>query len=288
MKKLLAILVALTLCLGCTALAAEGPFVPGEDAAEYVVDGASGWNTETAYVKIVAGDEVLYNGTITLTSDNLTVAEFSYAAISEVGCGCDGMLEGFVNSIGEYVSGNDADGNYLYWGYTVNGKYVPVATNQMTVLEGDYIYWEFIKYDPEAGFSAEELPCGFDAPFEVGDETTEYTVDGASGWNTEEVYVKISAGDDVIFNGTVTLTSDNLTAAEASFAAVNEAGVGCDGMLEGFVNSIGEYVSGNDADGNYIYWGYSINGKYTPFGCNQAIVLNHDYIEWQLMVYSAQ
>ena len=72
MKKIALLLIALMVALfACTAFAAEGPFTPGEDETEYTVDGASGWTTETAFVKIVAGDDVLYDGKVTLTSDNV-------------------------------------------------------------------------------------------------------------------------------------------------------------------------------------------------------------------------
>ncbi len=289
MKKIALVLITFVLCLAaCCALAAEAPFTPGEEATEYTVEGSSGWNTVNAYVLITAGEDTLYNGKVTVTSDQLLVSEFTYAAITEAGCGCDGVLEGFVNSIGDYASGNDADGNYVFWGYTVNGKYVPFACNQMPVLEGDYIWWDFQVYNAEAGIGGEALPCGYDAPFEVGEETTEYTVDGASGWTSGTVNMKIMAGDDILYNGTVALTSDNMFVSEATYAAIAEAGCGSDGVLEGFVNSIGDYASGNDADGNYIYWGYTVNGKYVPFGCNQMPLLNNDYVLWTLQTYAAQ
>ena len=258
------------------------PFVVGTDSTEYTVDGASGWNTETVNVKISAGEDVLYNGTVTLTSDDLFVSEFTYAAIVEAGISQDGVLSGFITSIGDYVSGTDADGNYVYWGYTVNGKYVPMACNEMRMLEGDYVEWTFAAYSEDAG---EPIPSGITAPFEVGTDSTEYTVDGASGWNTETLYIKISAGDDVLYNGTVTLTSDSLLVSEVTYAAIVEAGISQDGVLSGFVTSIGDYVSGTDADGNYMFWGYSVNGKSAPFGCNQLPVLDGDYIEWTFQTY---
>ena len=194
------------------------------------------------------------------------------------------MLAGFVNSIGDYASGTDADGNYVYWGYTVNGKYVPLACNQMRVLDGDYIAWNFEVFDDSA--APKEIPSGIAAPFEVGDQTTEYTVEGASGWTTETVNVKIVAGEDVLYNGTVTLTSDNVLVSEATYAAITDAGISQDGVLAGFVNSIGDYVGGTDADGNYVYWGYTVNGKYVPFACNQMPVLEGDYILWEFQTYT--
>ena len=290
MKKYLLTLVSLLLCLclSCAAMAAEGPFTPGEDETEYEVDGASGWTKETVFLKIVAGEDVLYDGTVTLTSDNVLVSEFTYAAIVEAGIGAEGVLEGFITSIGDYVAGNDADGNYQFWGFSVNGKYVPVACNQMPALEGDYILWKYQKYDAEAGFDTEAKPCGYDAPFEVGEDETEYEVDGASGWTKTTANVKITAGEDVLYNGTVTLTSDNALASEFTYAAIVEAGIGSEGVLEGFATSIGDYVAGNDADGNYLFWGFSVNGKYVPLACNQMVILEGDYITWDYQVYAAQ
>ena len=294
MKKFIALLLSLMLCLCCTAFATEEfdmsapTFEVGEDECEYAIEGASGWNTETAYVKITAGDDVLYNGSVTLTSDTLTVAEFTMAAIYEIGCGQEGLEAGFVTSIGEYVSGTDADGNYVYWANAVNGKYVPHTCNTMRVLEGDYINWDFVVYDAEAGFETEVLPCGFVAPFEVGEDECEYAVEGASGWNVANINVKITAGEDVLYNGVVTLTSDTLTVAEVTLAAVYEAGCGAEGIEAGFVTSIGEYVSGTDANGNYVYWANTINGKYVPFACNEFYLLDGDYVQWDFVTYVAE
>ncbi len=289
MKKYLAFLLTLMMvCMTTTALAAEPTFAVGKDETEYTVDGASGWNTVTAFVKIAAGEDVLYNGTVTLTSDNLLVSEFTYAAIVEAGCGCDGVQEGFVNAIGDYAGGTDANGNYVYWGYSVNGKYAPFACNQMVILEGDYIQWDFMVYHPDGDPAAEPLPCGYDAPFEVGEDETEYEIDGSSGWTSGTVNVKIAAGDKVIYNGTVALTSDNMFVSEATMAAVYEAGCGSEGIDTGFVTAIGDYVSGTDAEGNYIYWGYTVNGKDVPVACNQFRLLDQYYVLWELQTYQAQ
>ena len=287
MKKILAFVLAAVMILSlaaCGSTKSEVPFEVGKQSTEYTVDGASGWTKQTVNIKIAAGEDVLYNGTVTLTSDDQFVSEATYAAITEAGISQDGVLAGFVNSIGDYASGTDADGNYVYWGYTVNGKYVPLACNQMRVLDGDYIAWNFEVFDDSA--APKEIPSGIVAPFEVGDQTTEYTVEGASGWTTETVNVKIVAGEDVLYNGTVTLTSDNVLVSEATYAAITEAGISQDGVLAGFVNSIGDYVGGTDADGNYVYWGYTVNGKYVPFACNQMPVLEGDYILWEFQTYT--
>ena len=287
MKKILAFVLAAVMILSlaaCGSTKSEVPFEVGKQSTEYTVDGASGWTKQTVNIKIAAGEDVLYNGTVTLTSDDQFVSEATYAAITEAGISQDGVLAGFVNSIGDYASGTDADGNYVYWGYTVNGKYVPLACNQMRILDGDYIAWNFEVFDDSA--APKEIPSGIVAPFEVGDQTTEYTVEGASGWTTETVNVKIVAGEDVLYNGTVTLTSDNVLVSEATYAAITEAGISQDGVLAGFVNSIGDYVGGTDADGNYVYWGYTVNGKYVPFACNQMPVLEGDYILWEFQTYT--
>ena len=287
MKKILAFVLSAVMILSlaaCGSTKSEVPFEVGKQSTEYTVDGASGWTKQTVNIKIAAGEDVLYNGTVTLTSDDQFVSEATYAAITEAGISQDGVLAGFVNSIGDYASGTDADGNYVYWGYTVNGKYVPLACNQMRILDGDYIAWNFEVFDDSA--APKEIPSGIAAPFEVGDQTTEYTVEGASGWTTETVNVKIVAGEDVLYNGTVTLTSDNVLVSEATYAAITEAGISQDGVLAGFVNSIGDYVGGTDADGNYVYWGYTVNGKYVPFACNQMSVLEGDYILWEFQTYT--
>ena len=150
MKKILAFVLAAVMILSlaaCGSTKSEVPFEVGKQSTEYTVDGASGWTKQTVNIKIAAGEDVLYNGTVTLTSDDQFVSEATYAAITEAGISQDGVLAGFVNSIGDYASGTDADGNYIYWGYTVNGKYVPLACNQMRILDGDYIAWNFEVFD---------------------------------------------------------------------------------------------------------------------------------------------
>lgn len=294
MKKFFALFLSLMMLFTCVAFAETAvdmsapTFEVGEDETEYAVEGASGWNVVTAYVKITAGEDVLYNGKVTLTSDNLTVAEFTQAAVYEAGCGAEGIEAGFVTSIGEYVAGTDADGNYVYWANAVNGKYVPHTCTDMRVLEGYYITWDFVTYNADAGFETEVLPCGYAAPFEVGEDEAEYAVEGASGWNVANINVKITAGEDVLFNGVVTLTSDTLTVAEATLAAVYEAGCGAEGIEAGFITSIGEYVSGTDADGNYVYWSNTVNGKYVPFSCDQLRLLDGDYVQWDFVTYVAE
>ena len=79
----------------------------------------------------------------------MNVAEATKAAIYEVGCGEEGLDAGFVTSMGEYVAGTDADGNYVYWANTINGKYVPFSCDQFRLLDGDYVQWDFVTYTAE-------------------------------------------------------------------------------------------------------------------------------------------
>ena len=114
-----------------------------------VAVGGAAMAAAPAFVKITAGEDVLFNGVVTLTSDSLTVAEATIAAIYEVGCGQEGLEAGFVTSMGEYVAGTDADGNYVYWANTINGKYVPFSCDQFRLLDGDYVQWDFVTYAAE-------------------------------------------------------------------------------------------------------------------------------------------
>lgn len=118
----------------------DAPFVVGEDYTEYAMEGVSSWApTYEAYLRIAAGEDELFNGKVRMTSDGMWVGEFVYAAGLENGFSTDGALDGFIYTIGEYVGG----ANNCYWTYTINGKSVNWACNEVHVLEGDYIEWTF-------------------------------------------------------------------------------------------------------------------------------------------------
>ena len=125
------------------------------------------------------------------------------------------ILKNMSNAVADGGSGserqvNDTEGN---------AKAVcRLACNQLTIQPGDYIMWTFGVYDPEAGFGAEPLPTGFDAPFEVGEDETEYVVDGSSGWTMGTVNVKITA-NGITLDAQVMLTID---ATRIAFADVNK------------------------------------------------------------------
>lgn len=122
-----------------------------------------------------------------------------------------------------------------------------------------------------------EVVAEASVPFEVGEDYTEYAMDGASSWaSSYEAYLKVSAGEDVLFNGKVLLTSDNMWVGEFLHAAGLENGFSTDGALTGFVMIMGQYVGGT----NDCYWSYTVNGKTVNWGCDQMHVLEGDYIEW--------
>lgn len=138
MKKVLAVVLAalLTISMVACAKAPAAPFEVGKDTATYKVEGASDWaGTVTANVKIVAGDDVLFNGAVTVTSDSLYACEFVYAAVLEKGLSQAGIQEGFITNIGNY---SNEDPNYWMWYYQGNNP-TNFAINDVHVFAGDYI-----------------------------------------------------------------------------------------------------------------------------------------------------
>lgn len=146
MKKLVALI--LVLAMACAILCACGepavkaPFEVGTDAAVAEAEGHSEWaGKATANVKIVAGEDVLFCGKVTLTSDTLYAYEFFKAAIEEKELSQEGLEVGFVTNIGSYV--NDANTN-TYWMWQYNGNNpTNFAVNDVHVFEGDYLLYSF-------------------------------------------------------------------------------------------------------------------------------------------------
>ena len=283
MKRLSAILLALVMVLSLAACgstqtaaveeaapAVTVPFEVGEDTATYTVDGSSSYaGTATANVKIVADEDVLFNGKVTVTSDSLWVNEFIYAAVDELGISQAGIQEGFITSIGDYV----CEGDYWWlWEYNGNNP-TNFSVNQVHVFDGDYILVTFVDYN-EYYSVVTDCAVKHDA-FEVGEDTATYTVDGSSSYaGTATANVKIVAGEDVLFNGKVTVTSDNLWVNEYIYAAIDELGISQAGVQEGFITSIGDYV----CEGDY-WWMWESNGNNpTNFSINDVHVFEGDYI----------
>ena len=99
--------------------------------------------TYTIFVKIVANEDVLYDGTVTLTSDDMWASEFTSAALSEKGLAQDGLSAGFVNKIGDYEN-KEIDGEYMYWNFSINGVSSNWGCNQIRCVDGTYLLWEYI------------------------------------------------------------------------------------------------------------------------------------------------
>lgn len=139
-------LVTLVLALALTACSSgpEWMWKPGEDSTTYEVAGHGPYApTYTVYVKIQAGDDVLYDGTVTLVSDDMWANEFTSAALSEKGIAQDGLSAGFVNKIGDYEN-KEIDGQYMYWSWSVNGVMGNWGCNQYRLVEGMYLLWEYV------------------------------------------------------------------------------------------------------------------------------------------------
>lgn len=151
MKKRLVTLMMLLLTLGtllafaaCSGSGPEWAWEPGTDTTTYEVSGHGPYApTYTVYVKIEAGDDVLYDGTVTLTSDDMWANEFTSAALSEKGLAQDGLSAGFVNKIGDYEN-KEIDGEYMYWSWSVNGVPGNWGCNQYRLVDGMYLKWEYI------------------------------------------------------------------------------------------------------------------------------------------------
>lgn len=138
-------LVTLVLALALTACSSgpEWMWKPGEDSTTYEVAGHGPYApTYTVYVKIQAGDDVLYDGTVTLVSDDMWANEFTSAALSEKGIAQDGLSAGFVNKIGDYEN-KEIDGQYMYWSWSVNGVMGNWGCNQYRLVDGMYLLWEY-------------------------------------------------------------------------------------------------------------------------------------------------
>ncbi len=139
-------LVTLVLALALTACSSgpEWMWKPGEDSTTYEVAGHGPYApTYTVYVKIQAGDDVLYDGTVTLVSDDMWANEFTSAALSEKGIAQDGLSAGFVNKIGDYEN-KEIDGQYMYWSWSVNGVMGNWGCNQYRLVDGMYLLWEYV------------------------------------------------------------------------------------------------------------------------------------------------
>jgi hypothetical protein len=125
---------------------AAGLWTPGGDSVTVVSEAASTYSpTFTVNLRVVGGNEdVLYDGTVTLTSDTMWTSEFLKAAITDKGLAQDGIDTGFINKLGDYEN-NSTDS--IYWGYTVNGVYAAWGCNQLQLRDGDYVLFTYEKVE---------------------------------------------------------------------------------------------------------------------------------------------
>ena len=150
MKKITAVILAALLAFSCIAVVGckneeepKTPFIVGTDETTYEVEGHSEWaGTAWAYVKIVAGDDVIFNGKVTVTSDSLYASEFFYAAVLEKGLSQNGLEAGFVTSIGSYAMEGNMSWIWEYQGNTPTN----FAVNDVHVFDGDYLLISYIDY----------------------------------------------------------------------------------------------------------------------------------------------
>ncbi|OQA77766.1 MAG: hypothetical protein BWY30_00994 [Tenericutes bacterium ADurb.Bin239] len=275
---------ALVALAGCkTPTSEEGPkkldwqFDVGDDVVTGESAGASDWSpTYKVNLKIVGGEEtVLFNGTVTLKSPTMMGSEFLKAAVTEKGLAQEGIDMGFVTTLGDYT--NNAEDN-IYWSFTVNGASSDWGVNQYQVRNNDYMLWTYAVVDWNAPKPVPERETG-DWCFEVGEDEVTGESAGASDWSpTYKVNLKVvGGGDDVLFNGTVTLKSPTMMGSEFLKAAVTEKGLAQEGIDIGFVTTLGDYT--NNAEDN-IYWGFTVNGVSSDWGVNQYQMRDGDYMLW--------
>lgn len=125
---------------------AKKTWKPGTDSTTVKSETASNYTpTFAVFVKVVGGDnKVLYDGTVTLTSDTMWANEFLKAAITDKGLAQDGIDQGFVTKLGDYEN-NSTDS--IYWLYTINGETPAWGCNQLQLRDGDYMLWTYEKVE---------------------------------------------------------------------------------------------------------------------------------------------
>lgn len=150
MRKAIAVFAAMTMALvmftACSGGESKKAWKPGSDTVTAVSESASSYTpTFTVYLKVTGGDsKVLYDGSVTLTSDTMWANEFLKAAITDKGLAQDGIDQGFINKIGDYEN-NSTDS--IYWMYKVNGEAPAWGCNQLQLRNGDYVSFSYEKVE---------------------------------------------------------------------------------------------------------------------------------------------
>ena len=268
---MLALCLALVLSAGAAAL-----FEAGSDYVEEEAIGAGEYDPVYAVsLKVVgAGNDVLFNGVVSLKSPTKWANEFLKAAITDKGLAQSGIEVGFVDTLGDYMN-NSADG--YYWLYQVNGESPMVGCNQFQLRDGDHMLWQYMRFE-DMTYETPAVPSG-DWVFAPGGDAVEDETAGAGEYDpiyTVNLMV-VGADNDVLFHGTVTLKSPAMWANEFLRAAITDKGLAQNGIEIGFVDTLGDYVN-NAADG--IFWLYTVNGVSPMVGCNQYQLRDGDYMQW--------
>lgn len=145
LSKVVAIMLVLVLALSMFAGCGETAlWKPGKDSVEYKTAGANDYaGTFNVFLKIVGAEEnVLFDGTVKLTTNTQWVSEAIMAAVSDKGLANDGIEVGFITRIGDYT--NDSNEN-MYWGFKVNGESPNFGCSGYQLREGDYILVQYSK-----------------------------------------------------------------------------------------------------------------------------------------------
>ncbi len=149
-KKVIALFMVMAMAFaaftGCSKEGAKKTWKPGSDSVTVKTETASTYTpTFTVFLKVVGGDKtVLYDGSVTLTSDTMMANEFLKAAITDKGLAQDGIDQGFINKLGDYEN-NSTD--QMYWMYTVNGEAPAWGCNQLQLRDGDYLLFTYDKVE---------------------------------------------------------------------------------------------------------------------------------------------
>ncbi len=150
MRKVMVLFMVMAMAIaavtGCSKEEAKKTWKPGKDSVTVKSESASTYTpTFTIFLKVVGGDEtVLYDGSVTLTSDTMMANEFLKAAITDKGLAQDGIDQGFINRLGDYEN-NSTDS--MYWMYTINGETPAWGSNQLQLRDGDYMLFTYDKVE---------------------------------------------------------------------------------------------------------------------------------------------
>lgn len=119
-------------------------FTVGSDIAEAVAETASAYSaTYTINLRIVAEDDELFNGHVSVQSDTQMLNDYVLAAVKEKGLDFVENEQGYISQIGSYVNDNNA---WVYWTLYLNGEMADFGPMSLQVRNGDFIEYRFEAY----------------------------------------------------------------------------------------------------------------------------------------------